>query len=231
MAELGPLGLHPLDKGIGAFPQFTNYPGFSLKNLSAMSQGESAYPWLDEGSGATSDAPGLSFSDGTPGTFGAGGQTIGQIGGNLLSGGLKGLSGQLAESLGLPSIAGKVAAKALGFGVPGLPLSWIDIILGGAKKVADQTLKNTNMKVGPVRFGAPPVVPDIHFDATGLPTNSDNTEPDVPDGNVTVGQMVTLDENGNINMSDTGNPGAAAGAVSGVDGGVSGAPAGSNGEF
>lgn len=145
--------------------------------------------------GATSDAPGLSFSDGTPGTFGAGGQTIGQIGSNAFSGARNGgLLGQVAKSmdLPLPNVVGSLAAKALSAAVPGLPLGLVNILLGAAKRVADVTLKNNNMKVGPIRFGAPPVVPDIHFDATGLPTNPDNTEPDVPEGQVTVGPIADI---------------------------------------
>jgi hypothetical protein len=147
--------------------------------------------------------PGVGPTDGT-GTGLGPGATFGGSVNAAVTGARQGISGQLAQSLDLPSVAGKAAAVgakagATALGVPAAPLGLLDTIFGALKGLADQNLRLNGQRVGPMRFGGPAVVPDtpppdIHFADPNEPVDM-GPIPDIPEGEVTIGQIT--DANGN----------------------------------
>ena len=103
MPELGPLGVHPVDKGIGAFPTF---PSFSLANLDKLSDGDPLTWLIDQNTSPGEGGPG--------GPSNAGSTSSGM--------GVPGVGPTDGTTTGIGNLSGSQAASAFGSGLlSGLP--------------------------------------------------------------------------------------------------------------
>jgi hypothetical protein len=112
--------------------------------------------------GATSSGGGslgVGPSDGT-GTGLGPGVTAGQAASAALSGARTGAVGQALGGVPGAVIGAGVKFGAGLLGVPSVPLTLTNAIIGAARAIAEGNLKANGQRVGPVRFGGPAVVPD-----------------------------------------------------------------------